>query len=263
MKCFLSTSAFVAAVVLLLVLAPDRSLTAETNAIPTSANEPIKVLGVKLTTAKPKTIDSLEVEVQNTSTQSIQYLVIHAEIPGKFPIRVPVAFGSAPVPTSNAKIELLQPGAKTTLIASKNLCERLTKDLASLERIPASDKIQATINVAVYADRSAWADGEMHYPDPNSGWRWLAASELARTNDSQAEKILGVKFSKANYKAESSKGTCYRRSGFEFEPCCDNLLVKNFFFIADPNGNVQPVPEETCCSPGNCCETVGVRPCSQ
>ena len=262
MKCFLSTSAFVAAVVLLLVLAPDRSLTAETNAIATSTNEPIKVLGVKLTTAKPKTIDSLEVEVQNISTQAIQYLVIHAEIPGKFPIRVPVAFGNAPVPNSNAKIELLQPGAKTTLIASKNLCERLTKDLASLDRIPSSDQIQTTIDVAIYEDRSAWAGGEMNYPDPNNGLRWIAASELARTKNSRAEKILGVKFSKANHKAATSKGTCYRRTGFNFEPCCDNLLVKIWTFAEDLNGNIQPVPDEFCCSPGNCCETIGIAPCS-
>jgi hypothetical protein len=263
MNYFHSTSAFVAAVVLLLVFAPDRSLTAETNAIATSSNEPIKVLGVKLTTAKLKTIDKLEIEVQNTSTRPIQYLVIHAEIPaGKFPIRVPVAFGNAPVPNSNAKIELLQPGAQTTLIASKNLCDRLTKDLASIERIPSSDKIQTTINVAIYADRSAWADGQMNYPDPNNGWRWITASELARTKNMPADEILGVKFSKADYTAKSSKGDCFRRIGFQLQPCCNDLFVKIFTFLEDPDGNVQPVPEETCCSPGNCCETTGVQPCS-
>ncbi len=263
MKCFLSTSAFVAAVVLLLVLAPDRSLTAETNAIATSVNEPIKVLGVKLTTAKPKTIDSLEIQVQNTSTRPIQYLVIHAEIPAaaNAPIRVPVTFGNAPVPNSLAKIELLQPGARTTLIASKNLCERLTKDLASIERIPSADKIQTMTNVTIYADRSAWADGQMNYPDPNNGWRWIAASELARTKNLQQE-ILGVKFSKANHKTASTNGGCFRRTGFQLQACCNDLFVMTATFTGDPNGTVQPVVDEACCSPGNCCEVLTSGPCS-
>jgi hypothetical protein len=264
MKFFLSTSAFVAAVVLL-SLAPDRSLTAETNAIATSANEPIKVLGVKLTTAKPKTIDSLEVQVQNTSPQPIQYLVIHAEIPAaaNAPIRVPVTFGNAPVPNSTAKIELLQPGARATLIASKNTCDHLTKDLASIGRTPSSDQIQTMINVAIYADRSAWAEGEMNYPDPNNGWRWIAASELARTRNLKAEEILGVKFSKANHKAVSRKGDCFRRTGFQLQNCCDDLFLMIATFTPHPMGTVQPVPQETCCSPGNCCEVFASAPCSQ
>ena len=262
MKFFLSTSAFVAAVLLLLV-APDRSLTAETNAIATSSGEPIKVLAVKLNTAKTNTIESLEIQVQNTSTRPIQYLVIHAEVPaGKFPIRVPVTFGNAPVPKSKAKIELLQPGAKATLVASKNLCDRLTKDLASIGRIPSSNEIQTTTNVAIYADRSAWAEGEMNYPDPDNGWRWIAASELARTTKLPAEEILSLKFSKANHKTESSKGGCFRRTGFQLQACCDDLFVMTATFTGDPNGTVQPDVDEACCSPGNCCEVAVSAPCS-
>lgn len=263
MKFFLSTSAFVAAVVLLFLVAPNRSFTAETTAIETSSNEPIKVLGVKLTTATPKAINGLEIQVQNTSSRPIQYLVIHAEIPaGKYPIRVPVTFGNAPVPASRAKIELLQPGAKATLIASKNLCDRLTKDLASTGRIPSSNEIQTTINVAIYADRSAWAEGQMNYPDPGNGWRWIAASELARTTKLPAEEILGVKFSKANHKTESSKGGCFRRTGFQLQACCDDLFVMTATFTGDPNGTVQPDVDEACCSPGNCCEVAVSAPCS-
>lgn len=262
MKCFLSTSAFVAAVVLLLVLAPNRSLTAETNAIATSSGEPIKVLAVKLNTAKANTIDGLEIQVQNTSTRPIQYLVIHAEIPaGKDPIRVPVKFGNAPVPNSTAKIELLQPGAKATLTASKNLCERLTKDLAATGRVPSSQEIQTMINVAIYADRSAWTNGQMTYPDPDNGWRWIAATELARKK-SQAEDIFGVKFSKADYKKEASSRTCFRFTGSQLQACCDDMFVMSATFTGDPNGHVQPTPNEACCSPGNCCEYDVSGPCS-
>lgn len=264
MKFFLSTSAFVAAVVLLLILAPDRSLTAETNAIATSSNEPIKVLAVKLNTAKTNTIDSLEIQVQNTSTRPIQYLVIHAEVPaGKDPIRVPVKFGNAPVPNSNARLELLQPGAKATLIASKNLCERLTKDLALVKRIPSSEEIQTMINVAIFADRSAWTNGQMNYPDPENDFRWISASELARTKRLQAEEIFGVKFSKANHKTESSKRTCFRFTGGQLQACCDDMFVMSATFTGDPNGHVQPTPNEACCSPGNCCEYDVSGPCSE
>jgi hypothetical protein len=264
MKFFLSTGAFVAAVALLLLLAPDRSLTAETNAIATSSSEPVKVLAVKLNTAKANTIDGLEIQVQNTSTRPIQYLVIHAEVPaGKYPIRVPVTFGNAPVPSSKAKMELLQPGAKTTLIASKDLCERLTKDLAATKSIPSSEKIQTTINVAIYADRSAWAEGEMNYPDPQNGFRWISASEIARTKKSQAEKILGVKFSKTHHKTSSSNASCFTRTGFELQPCCDGLFALTGIFMEDLEGTVQPAVDEACCSPGNCCEILVSAPCSR
>lgn len=262
MKCFLSISAFVAAVVLLIILVPDRSFTAETKAITTFANEPIKVLAVKLNTSKANTIDSLEIQVQNTSTKPIQYLVIHAEIPAAVndPIRVPVTFGNAPVPDSVAKVELLQPGAKATLIASKNLCERLTKDLPAAKRIPSSDKIQTMINVAIFADRSAWADGQMNYPDPNNGWRWIAGTELAREKSSQTEKILGVRFS--NHKTSSGKADCFRRTGFELQACCNDLFALTAEFAGDPEGTVQPVVDQACCSPGNCCEVLISGPCS-
>jgi hypothetical protein len=262
MKFFLSTSAFVAAV-LLLLLAPDRSLTAENNAIATSSSEPIKVLAVKLNTARTNTIESLEIQVQNTSTRPIQYLVIHAEVPaGKYPIRVPVKFGNAPVPNSNAKVELLPPGAQATLIASKNLCERLTKDLAATKRIPSSEEIQTTTNVAIFADRSAWTNGQMNYPDPENGFRWISASEIARTKKLQAEEIFGVKFSKANHKTESAKRTCFRFTGGQLQACCDDLFVMSATFTGDPNGTSQPTPNEACCQPGNCCEYDVSGPCS-
>lgn len=262
MKFFLSTSAFVAAVVLLITLVPDRSLTAETNAIATSSNEPIKVLGVKLNTAKANTIESLEVQIQNTSTRPIQYVVVHAEIPaGKNPLRVPVKFGNAPVPNSKAKIELLQPGAMATLTASKNLCETVTKELAARGRVPAANEIQTMINAVVFADRTAWTNGQINYPDPENGWRWIAASELARRK-SEAPDIFDVKFSKADYKKEENSRTCFRFAGSSLQACCDDLFVMSANFTGDPNGHVQPTTNEACCSPGNCCEYDVSGPCS-
>jgi len=259
---FFSISAFVASVVLLLVLAPSRSTTAENHAISTSSSEPVKVLAVNLKTSKANTIEGLELQVQNTSPRPIQYLVIHAEIPaGKNPIRVPVKFGNAPVPNSTAKIELLQPRATATLIASRNLCDRLTKDLAAMKRIPTSEGIQTTINAAIFADRSAWTNGEMTYPDPENGWRWIAATELARKKRLEAENFFDVKFSKADYKTENSQ-TCFRFTGSQLQACCDDMFVFSATFTGDPNGNVQPTANEACCSPGNCCEYDVSGPCS-
>jgi hypothetical protein len=257
MKCFLYTSAFVAAVLVMLILTPNRPLRAEINATATAANEPIKVLSVKLNTSKANTIDGLEMQVQNTSRRPIQYLVIHAEIPSaKDPIRVPVKFGNAPVPETKSKVELLQPGAHATLKASQNLCERLTKDLAG--RIPSSNQIQTMINVAIFADRSAWTNGQMTYPDPENGWRWIAASELARKRAQAAD--LFVKFSKTSYKTESAQ-TCFRYAGSSLQACCDDLFVMSANFTGDPNGHVQATTNEACCSPGNCCEYDVSGPC--
>lgn len=263
MKCFLSTGAFVASVVMLLIMAPGRWLTAETDAVATSANQPIEVLSVKLVSVKANTIDGLEIQIQNTSARPIQYLVIHAEIPGaKGPIRVPVKFGNAPVPTAKAKMELLQPGAKATLAASKDVCERITKDLAALRRVPSSKEIQVTINGAIFADRSAWANGQMNYPDPVNGFRWIAASELARKKSLKADDIFGANISKADYKLKPNSRTCFRLTGFQLQACCDDMFVMSATFVGDPNGNSQPVQDEACCSPGNCCQVDTAGPCS-
>ncbi len=264
MKFFLSTSAFLAAVVLLLLLAPDRSLTAENHVIATSSSEPVKVLAVNLKTSKTNTIEGLELQVQNTSDRPIQYLVIHAEVPtAKDPIRVPLTFGNPPVPNSKAKMELLQPGARLTLTASKNVCERLATELASRKHVPSSKQIQTTINGVIFADRSAWTNGQMNYPDPENGWRWIAASELARKKRLEAEGLFGVKFSKADYKKNANSRICFRSTGAELIPCCNGLFALSATFQEDLDGDEQPVTDEACCSPGNCCEIDVSGPCSQ
>ncbi|HEX2269549.1 MAG TPA: hypothetical protein VHH35_08445, partial [Pyrinomonadaceae bacterium] len=257
------TSAFVASVVLLLVLAPGRSSTAENHVIATSSSEPVKVLAVNLKTSKTNTIEGLELQVQNTSDRPIQYLVIYAEVPtAKDPIRVPLTFGNAPVPNSREKMELLQPGARLTLTASKNACERLATELATRKHVPSSKQIQTTINGVIFADRSAWTNGQMNYPDPENGWHWIAASELARKKRLEAEGLFGVKFSRADYKENANSRICFRNTGADIIPCCDGRFALTATFQEDFEGNEQPVLDEACCSQGNCCDIFVSGPCS-
>jgi hypothetical protein len=253
MKYFLSTGAFVAAVVVMLIFASDRSLTAATKAIATSSNEPIKVLGINLKTSKASTIEGLELQVQNTSAKPIQYLLVHAVVPGaKSFVRVPLGFGNVPLPNSRAKMELLQPGAKITLAASLAVCESIANGLAEVGRAPSAEEIRATINVAIFSDRSAWANGELNYPDPDNPSAWISGAEVARRK-SQGADVFGVKFSKASHKAESQ--SCFRYIGGHVEPCCGGLYVFTADFVSDPNGLVQPSPNPACCSfPDDCCE---------
>lgn len=258
MKCFLSTGAFVTSVVMLLILAPGPSVTVETKAIATSSDEPIKVLDLKLKTStanKATRVDGLEMEIQNTSGKPIQYVVVHAVIPGSgSPLRIPLKFGHAPVPNARSgRVEILRPGAKVGLQAAKGLTDRITAQIAS-GRVPSSKDIEAKINIVIFEDKSAWAGGELLYPDLANRHRWNTATELARNSSVNGE-VFGINYSKASYKA--SANTCYRFTHLTMFYCCDDpngpLYVANFNFTGDPNGRVQPNTVESCCPQGSGC----------
>jgi hypothetical protein len=258
MKRLLCLSAVVAAAAMLLILAPNQSLTAETNTIASSV-DPIRILNVNLKTsgARP-VVDGLEIQIQNASAQPIQYLVIHAVFPGsKAPLRVPLKFGNAPVPNSRStKVELLQPNGKFNLLTGKGLCDRLTREIAALGRVPSTAEIQTRINVVVFQDKTAWAGGESFLPDPTNPNLWNAASEIARK--SSGGNALDARYSKASYKTSSTD--CFRIITGNMQYCCDDfddpsrpIFVWNFNFQGDPNGHFQPNQVEACCPQASGC----------
>jgi hypothetical protein len=258
MKRLLCISAVVVAAAILLILAPNQSLTAETNTN-ASSGDPIKVLNVNLKTsgARP-VVEGLEIQIQNTSAQPIQYLVVHAVFPGsKDPLRVPLKFGNAPVPNSGStKVELLQPGAKFNLRIGKGLCDRITREIAALGRVPSTTEIRTKINVVVFNDKTAWAAGETFLPDPNTPGLWNAASELARKSSSGDSS--GATYSKASY--TSSTTDCFKIITGNMQYCCDDfddpsrpIFVWNFNFQGDPNGHFQPNQVQACCPQASGC----------
>lgn len=261
MKRFLCLSALVASLVMLLTLGSNQSFPAETNAS-ASPVEPIKVLDLRFKTStdnRTTTVDGLEMQIQNTSSKPIQYMVIHAVIAGsKGPFRVPLVFGHALVPNPRSnKVEILEPGAKSNLRVGKGLCDRIKQQIANMERIPSREEIQTKINVVVFKDKTAWAAGELFLPDPTDPLRWNAASELVRKTSSSSD-VFGFKYSKVSNNTLTTD--CYRTVQGNMQYCCDQfddptrpIYVWNFNFTGDPNGHVQPNTVEACCTQSSGC----------
>lgn len=266
MKRFLSTSALVAAaaVVMLLVFGPDRSVTAE-NPLPASANQPIRVVGVNFNTSGSKSkanwIDGMEVQIENISGKPIQYLLIHADIPltasAENTVRVPLVYGQAPVlGVKSTKVETLRPGAKANLKAPKTICG---KEVTASGRIPSPKEVQTSINIVIFEDRMAWMAGKLNYPDPANPLHWIAAEELVRNRLNSA---LGMNYVKTSYNSDANLQSCFVFTGLTIEACCDGIYAGNASFVSDPFGNVRPNEAEFCCSPGNCCTYTEVADCS-
>ena len=244
MKRFLSITAFAVSLAMLFILSPTRSLTAEDN---TETNQPIKVLGVKINPTAPQTtwVDGLELQIENTSRKSINYLLLHVDLRGTS-VRVPVTFG-APAGANTSAAEPLAPGAKITLKAAKGVCDRLKEQARN--RIPLAADLQTNINVVIFGDRSAWKAGYMNYPDPTNSSRWIAV-----------DNSTGASFIKANYKAGAKTGDCFRYSGFNLQFCCDSNYIANAHFTSGTGS--QPNEAEACCGSGDCCTYTDVIPCS-
>jgi hypothetical protein len=243
MKRFLSTTAFVVALAMLFILSPAKSLTADTNS---ATNQPIKVLKVKINPvgAQQSWLDGLELQVQNTSAKPVNYLLLHVDVSGRS-LRVPLIFGQAP-DAKTRDAQALQPGAKVTLKAAPALCEKMRLELSANASVPSPQDFQSKINVVIFADKSAWRAGQLHYQDPANSLRWIAVEE--------------TQYSHARPKSNSSQ-QCYRTAGFTLLPCCDSNFVASSNFVADPNGHAQPHEAEACCGSGNCCSYTDIAPC--
>ncbi|HEY3582574.1 MAG TPA: hypothetical protein VGK82_18605 [Pyrinomonadaceae bacterium] len=256
MKRFLSTTAFVVVLAVLFLLGTNESLTAETNTI-TSTNQPIAVLGVNVNRAVALTnwLDAIEVQIENTSQKTIKYLLLHVEVTGANgqTMKVPVTFGQ-PANANAGDAKVLQPGAKISLNAAKSVCDRLRAQIANDHVLPPK-QFPTSINVVIFGDKTAWKGGQLHYQDPADPLRWIAASELTRTE------TPGIQFAKTNYRATSNTQTCYRTTGFNLQFCCDSNFVANEHFSPDPNGHTQPVEAQACCGDGDCCTYTDIGSC--
>lgn len=259
----------------------DRAFTAK-NSGP-SVSDPIKILGIKVNKAEAKGVDSakanwlngLELTIENTSGKVIRYLVVKVEFPGVGSngktLDIPIAYGLAPVPNANRSgVDFLQPGATLNLKVVKAVCDRARKRLLEDSRpIPSTNDLKTAIQVVIFEDKTAWAAGQTHFPDPTNPTRWIAAEEIMR-NNLRLEQTPAVNFSKTSYNSTSAVQTCYRSTGFTLQYCCSDFggggaenpyYVGSMNFTADPNGHVQPSTEEACCQEGDCCTYTGTQGC--
>jgi hypothetical protein len=231
---------------MLFILGPSQSLNGETSAI-ASSNEPIRVIAVNLNAnSQSSWLDTLEVQLENTSRKAIKYMLIHVDVAGT-KIRVPVKFGQAPG-AKTGETQVLQAGAKIDLKPAKAVCEQMRQEAAG--RVPSLKDLHTSINVVMFADNTAWKAGYLSYPDPNNSSRWIVPDDPAK-----------AQFVKTSFKPSSGMQQCYRYTGFNLEFCCDSNYVANANFSPDANGHVQPVEAEACCGSGNCCIYTDIGTC--
>jgi hypothetical protein len=233
---------------------------------------PIKVLDVKLTNTqsqKDSWLGGLEIQIENTSGKPIQYLMMYAELPDGTSsgsrVPLPLAYGQVFPDSKSGKVEFFQPGARLTLRATKIQCERIKKLVAS-GAVPSAKELQTNIQVVLFADRTSWADGKLHYPDPVDPKKWIVAEEVVRS-ETRASELFGVGFQKASLVSSAKTETCYRYAGFYYEYCCvdetsipgqpHNIYMINAVMTEDPTGNKHPNTQQPCC-PGtsDCCTQV-------
>ena len=282
MKRFLSLGICVVCLSLSIMVGHDRALTARNSAA--SVFDPIKILGLKINkaeteakdaeTAKANWLNGLEVTVGNTSGKVIKYFVIKLEFPGVGSngraLEIPIAYGQAPVPnTKSDHAKFFQPGTTLNLKVAKSICDRAKKQLLKDGRpLPSTNNLQTRTQVVIFEDKTAWAAGQAHYPDPTNPTRWIAAEELVR-NNLHLDQSLAVNFSKTSYNSSSPVQTCYRTTGFTLQYCCSDFgggaenpyYVGSLNFAADPNGHVQPRIAEACCQEGDCCNYTDLQGC--
>lgn len=247
---------------MLLTLGLDRSLTANDHAIG-STNQPIKVLEVKLgaTSSQSKKagwLEGLEVQIENISGKPIQYLVMHLELRAGTAARVPLTYGQVFADANSGKVEAFQPGARLTLRASKIACERIEQLVAS-GFVPSPKEVQPNLHVVMFADKTSWMAGRLHYQDPVNPKKWIAVEELVRSETPVSEPF-GMNFLKAGFKPSFKSETCFRYVGFHWEECCgippQIIYVGDTDFVEDPTGDVHPNTVQDCCSQSNgggCC----------
>lgn len=271
MKNFLSLMIVVVSMLFTLGLAP--SLTANDPAIG-STNQPIKVLHVKLgatdsQSKKVSWLEGLEVQIENISGKPIQYLVMHLELrvgtaAGDL-ARVPLTYGQVFADAKSGKVDVFQPGARLTLRASKIACERIEQLVAS-GFVPSLKETQPNLHVVMFADKTSWMAGRLHYQDQVNPKKWIAVEELVRNETSVSEPFV-MSFLKASFKPSSKSQTCFRYVGFHWEECCGTppqiIYAGHADFAEDPTGNVHPKTVQACCSQSNgggCCnyEEIGL-----
>ena len=142
---------------------------------------PIKITALTLNTGKSRTalrrannwLTQPVVQVENTSANAIEYLVIEISVPGAGSGPLMLGYGQTPGRKSFLHVtEPLQPGKKINLSVSRNTCDAVqSRLLASGVRPASGSRVSARINAVVFTNKTAWFDGLLHVLDPNDPLR--------------------------------------------------------------------------------------------
>jgi hypothetical protein len=229
---------------------------------------PIKVTALPLNTGKSQTalrkantwLTQPLVQVENTSTNVIEYLVIQVSFPGAKSDPLMLAYGQAPGYKSSLKVtEPLKPGEKVSLSVSSNVCEELQSRASGIHPSSGS-RVNTVINAVVFTNKTAWFDGLLHTADANNPSRWNVVRQNSEnvldiadpnnpslwnvvTKSSENTGLPLFQFMQANYRPNR----CYRRDYTEWKDCCGTLIASAVMSCCYFFTNGSPFEEYFCC----------------
>jgi|SRR5215213_3465544 len=202
------------------------------------------------------------VQVENTSTNIIEYLVIEVSLPGTTNSPIMLAYGRIPGKRSLPNVPELQPGKKINMSVSSNGCDALhSRLLASGIRLPSGSRVGTRINAVVFTNRTAWFDGLLHVPDPNNPLQWNVAQTSA-ADLSSATPLFS--FVRTGYRLNFNPrpAPCWKRLSTQWVDCC-GLQVASAVMVQVWGGIFEPFPMSTQCEDGSYCEWIKQVGCSE
>ena len=225
---------------------------------------PIKVTVLPLNSSKSvsrRWLTQPVVQVENTSANAIEYLVIEISLPGVDSGPLMLGYGQTPGRKSFLNVtEPLQPGKKVSLSVSRNTCEAVqSRLLASGIRLASGSRVSASINAVVFTNKTAWFDGLLHVADPNDPLRWKVAENLDHAGLSGSSLLFN--FMPAAFRPKATPAPCWKRIGTEWRNCC-GLQVASAILVNVWGGILEPFPMSSQCEDGSFCEWTKAVGCS-
>ncbi len=234
-----------------------------------TAAAPIKLTTLTLNTGQSRTalrrannwLAQPLVQVENTSANAIEYLVIEVSFPGIESGPLMLGYGQTPGHKSFLKVtEPLQPGKKVSLSVSRNTCDAVQSRLLASGISPASGSgVSARINAVVFTNKTAWFDGLLHVPDVNDPLRWKVVENLDHAGLSGSSPLFN--FMPAAFRPKLTPAPCWKRIGTEWRDCC-GLQVASAILVNVWGGILEPFPMSTQCEDGSFCEWIKAVGCS-
>ncbi len=228
---------------------------------------PIKITALPLSSGKTVSrrdnnwLTQPVVQVENTSANVIEYLVIEIAVPGAGSGPIMLGYGQTPGRRSFLKAtEPLQPGKKISLSVSRNTCDAVqSRLLASGIRPAPGSRVSARINAVVFTNKTAWFDGLLHVADPNDPLRWKVAENLDRAGVSGSSPVFD--FMPAVFGPKVIPEPCWKRIGTEWVDCC-GLQVASAILVNVWGGILEPFPMSSQCADGSFCHWIKAVGCS-
>jgi hypothetical protein len=181
------------------------------------------------------------VQVENTSTNVIEYLVIQVSFPGANIDPLMLAYGQTTGQKSSLKVgEPLQPGEKVSLSVSRNTCEELqSRLLASGVRPPSGSRVNTRINTVIFTNKTAWFDGYLHIADPNDPSRWNVVTKNSKNAELPLFQFMQTGY-RVNFNPTQEPSGCYLRTNTVMIDCCGIQVAYAIMHCCSTGGRSWP-----------------------